>query len=251
MTSTRRNLVVVNAGDTSLHPRWLNEASSRNFDMFVSYFGNVPDKFRAGADYYENLAGLKWPTLARLCSQRQELFSMYDAFWFPDEDILADTRTICRMFDLFHASNLWLAQPALGAGSFATYKELLQIRHARLRFTDFVEVMCPLFNRQALAVLNFTFSLSVSGWGLDLLWPHLLNYPEDRIGILDETPVIHTRRVGSGPLYLHLAEIGINPQLEVCRLIRRYHIPRGPGQSANIQVYKTFRSAGGGAELSH
>ena len=43
----RRNLVVVRAGDSSLHPGWLAGPGERNFDLVVSYFGDDPAKFKA------------------------------------------------------------------------------------------------------------------------------------------------------------------------------------------------------------
>src|SRR2546423_553078 len=43
----RRNLVIVRAGDTSLHENWLAGPVDRNWDLIVSYYGDDPERFRA------------------------------------------------------------------------------------------------------------------------------------------------------------------------------------------------------------
>jgi predicted O-methyltransferase YrrM len=237
-SSKRRNLVVVRAGDESLHPKWLNQADSRNFDIFVSYFGKIPGRFEEEAEYYESVKGLKWPILEVLLSQNSDLFSAYDACWFPDDDLLTDAETISQMFDLFHAHDLWLAQPALGPGSHLTYPVTTQIPHMKLRFTGFVEIMCPIFNRHALSILGPTFGSSASGWGLDFLWAHLLDYPQDRIAILDETPVIHTRPIGGGSFYVECHKMEINPKADMIRVLTQHGIQ----WQQNIPVYKTIQN---------
>jgi hypothetical protein len=220
--TAKRYLVFVRAGDTSLHPQWLTEPRCRDFDLFVSYFGSTPGKFQEESEHYEAVPGLKWPALARLMAETPELLLSYDACWFPDDDLLASTETISRMFDLFQAYDLWLAQPALGPCSYVAHRVTTMIAGARLHFTDFVEVMCPIFSRHALGLLASTFRMSVSGYGLDFLWPHLLGYPVDRIAILDETPVIHTRPFGTGPAYEIFRASGINPEGEMEAIISRY-----------------------------
>jgi hypothetical protein len=239
MNASRRNLVVVRAGDRSLHPVWLAGESARNFDIFVSYFGTSPGKHQAQADYYEAATGLKFPALARLLAERSDMFSRYDAYWFPDDDLLADSETIGRMFELFHQHDLWLAQPALGPGSHLTYPATAQCRDATLRFAGFVEVMCPVFSRFSLGLLGSTFSASASGWGLDFLWAHLLKNPQSGIAILDETPVVHTRPVGGGSFYAECKKIGVNPRADLERILKQH----GLGWTRDIPIYKTLSNS--------
>lgn len=214
-----RNLVIVRAGDASLHPLWLSGAS-RDFHIFVSYFGRSADRWRDDADFYEHRPGPKWPCLHSLLQDNDWLIDEYDAFWFPDDDLAADADTLNRMFAFFHAHRLSLAQPALTRNSFYTWKSLLQDRDSVLRFTSFVEVMAPLFSRAALKVCWPTFNESRSGWGLDWVWPVLCrNAGEGRLAIIDGAPVRHTRPVG-GELYRNHA--GMSPRQDAERVIRKY-----------------------------
>ena len=217
----RRYLVVVRAGDKSLHLDWLKNGV-RNFDLFVSYYGQESGQFHEQAEYYEVTPGLKWPSLAQIFFQQRDLLLRYKACWFPDDDLQTDCQTINAMFALFEQYELWLAQPALGAGSHVAHWITTAIPGNRLRFTDFVEVMCPLIERDSLGIIGPSFSESTSGWGLDFLWPYLLHYPKNRIAILDETPVLHTRAARSGPFYQRCAELGVDPWAEIQTVAQKY-----------------------------
>jgi hypothetical protein len=72
---------------------------------------------------------------------------------------------------------------------------------SRLRFTNFVEIMCPCFSRKALMKCVDKFDENQSGWSYDALWNELLEHPRRSIGIIDDIIAIHTRPVFGGELY--------------------------------------------------
>ena len=214
-----RNLVVLRAGDASLHPEWLS-GPSRDFDLFLSYYGTVPGRYERDADFYERRPGPKWSCVAELLAANAWLLEEYQAIWFPDDDLSVDTDMINRMFAFFHAHQLCLAQPALTRNSYYTWSTLLQDERSYLRFTGFVEVMAPIFSQAALAACRHTFGESRSGWGLDWVWPTLCRSAGlDRIAVIDATPVHHTRPVG-GELYRN--HLDLDPRADAARIIRRY-----------------------------
>jgi hypothetical protein len=201
-----RNLAIVRAGDDSLHEQWA-AGERRDFDLFISYFGACPGRYAHGCDFYEQRSGPKWPCLGALLHEQPALLDQYDCIWFPDDDLAVDAATVNRMFAFFHASNVCLAQPALTRDSYCTWRTLRQASGCLLRFTGFVEVMAPMFSREALRVCAPTFTESPSGWGLDWLWPKLCADARlGRMAVIDATPVRHTRPCG-GELYRR------NPQL--------------------------------------
>lgn len=216
-----RNLVVLRAGDRSLHGQWIAGAP-RDFDLFVSYYGNEPDRYRADTPLWEARKGPKWPCIGDLLQAQPELLERYDTFWFPDDDLAVDTATINRMFALFRGLALALAQPALTPESFHGHPMLLQRPGHVLRRTGFVEVMAPIFEREALRACLPSFGRSRSGWGLDFVWPRLVG-AEGRaaMAILDATPVWHTRPLG-GELYRNHPEM--DPARDVERLILEYDL---------------------------
>ncbi|HSC65029.1 MAG TPA: DUF707 domain-containing protein [Caldimonas sp.] len=78
---------------------------------------------------------------------------------------------------------------------------MLQAPPAQLRFTGFVEVMAPLFSREALRSCAPTLDESRSGWGLGWVLPTLCERAGlGRIAIIDATPVRHTRPVGGSSI---------------------------------------------------
>ncbi len=200
-TPSRRNLVIVRMGDRSLHPHWI-AGPGRNFDLFLSYFGDDPERHRGDGEYFESRKGLKWPAIHDLLQENPELLKRYDVFWLPDDDLMATTDTINRMFDLFRGFALSLAQPALTRDSYYGWPLTLQDSRYYLRFTQFVEVMAPIFDITALESCRATFGESKSGWGLDFVWPKLCGRGRsDSIAIIDATPVKHTRPLGGGERY--------------------------------------------------
>lgn len=209
-----RFLIIGRVGDRSLHPHWLQGATP-HFDLYLSYFGDEPDKYRDQAQYYEQVKGGKWPVLHRIVAENPELMSKYDAIWMPDDDLLADAASINRMFALFEGLSLDLAQPALSHDSYYSHASLLQVPDSVVRYCNFVEVMAPIFSKLAMVQLQQSFGQSPSGWGLDNLWPHLLgNHSKRQIGIIDAVTVVHTRPVG-GELYK------LNPELSPARDIEK------------------------------
>lgn len=218
----RQNLIVVRAGDSSLHRQWLSKTTQRNFDILISYDGSDSCIYKDEADYYEEAPGLKWANLSRLFMKNRELLLSYDACWFPDDDLSIGAQTISRMFDMFHCYNLWLAQPALSAESRITHPVTRAKPNSRLRYTDFVEIVCPIFNRVSLAALGPTFADSASGYALDFLWPYLLGYPKDRIGILDEVAVVRLASAEGDSFFARCVSFGVNPSVEADQIVKRY-----------------------------
>lgn len=214
-----RNLVILRAGDNSLHRGWIAQPN-RDFDLLISYYGKQPGLHQADAEYYEHRPGPKWSCIGDLLGSHPELMERYDAFWFPDDDLAATTDTVNRMFALFHGFSLSLAQPALTRDSYYSWPHLLERPEYLIRHVDFVEVMAPLFERSALRACLKSFSESRSGWGLDWVWPTLAGRGRtDAIAILDATPVKHTRPLG-GDLYRNHPEL--DPRQDELRLVEAY-----------------------------
>ncbi len=222
----------------SLHSQWIKDISLRNFDIFISYSGNNLGTFQDQSNHYEAVRGLKWPNLARLFLQKRHLLLSYEACWFPDDNLLTDTQTISKMFNLFHLYDLWLAQPALPPGSQISHPATRMIQNAKMHFTDFVEIMCPIFNRKTLTELGPTFAASVSGYGLDFLWPYLLGYPKDRLAVLDASPIKNIKPAVSESFFKLCLNVGIDPNAEWQRITRRYGLSPEP----RTKIYATIPS---------
>jgi hypothetical protein len=193
MTLESRNLVVVRAGDESLHESWLDPAAERTFSLAVSYYGKEPGRWTETADRWVEAKGPKWGPLADFLDTEWEWISQFDYIALPDDDLSATASDWNRLFGAMREFGFDLAQPSLDYRSFWTHQITAQRPAYRARSTNFVEVMTPVFSRWALERCLPTFRMSASGFGLDVVWPVILQKAGRQMGIVDEVAFGHTR----------------------------------------------------------
>jgi hypothetical protein len=192
----KKYLVVVRAGDKSLHPQWIDDRT-RNWDIAVSYFGDHPDRYRGQYDLLHEFKGSKWEGLADFMQANEAFVSKYEYVWFPDDDLFTDCENINLFFHLSAGLGFSISQPALTRYSHYSWDITLKDERTDYRVTDFVEIMAPCFSLKHFDHFRSTFSINTSGWGLEWLWSDIVKKnAELKMGIIDRTPVYHTRKVG-------------------------------------------------------
>lgn len=222
-TRRRRNLVVLRAGDDSLHEHWLTGPAPRNWDLVVSYFGDDPHRYRTGDTLRLDRKGPKWPALHHVLTvDLAESIDDYDYIWLPDDDLATDTTTINELFEYAARYRLSLSQPALTEDSYYTHEITLVDRRFELRYTNFVEIMAPCFRREFLLRCLPTFDGTRTGWGLDFHWPRFAA-DTSSIAIVDAVTVRHTRPVG-GPNLTAARAAGVDPWTEYYDYLVRHEI---------------------------
>jgi hypothetical protein len=204
----RTNLVVVCAGDESLHPNYLEP--QRNYDLCVVYFGEQHNRYQNHAEHYLASKGLQTQLLDKLFRQKPELLEQYEQFWLPDDDLETITADVNRMFDLFSSSDFYIAQPSLKSDSIASFS-MLTCKGLGSCETNFIEIMCPLFRRRSLQDSVKFFAESATGWGVDELWSVRAIEKGEKLGIFDQVQVGHYRSIGSAQWYQSLE---IDPHME-------------------------------------
>ena len=125
--------------------------------------------------------------------------SKFEYIWFPDDDIQINTESINKLFVLAKKYNLWLCQPSLLG--YISHQITSPYQNSLLRYTNFVEVMAPMMNLDTVLKLKDTFDVNYSSWGLDGIWPYILGHPKDKIAIIDEIKMTHTKPPGNPELY--------------------------------------------------
>ncbi len=223
----RRNLVIVRAGNASLHPQWLAGTRDRSWDLLVNYFGDDPDKYKDQDIVRIDSKGPKWPALKALIEDHRDLVNRYDYVWLPDDDIACTASDINKLFEIARAEKLALCQPALTLNSYFTWGVTLKPLFTRLRYTNFVEIMVPCFEREFLLRCLPTMADNMSGFGLDFVWPKMLGKSAGKgasgTAIVDAVSVTHTRPLG-GPNYALLKERGITADEEGRELRQRHRV---------------------------
>lgn len=222
--SHRPNLVVVRAGDNSLHPQWLYTASvDRSWDILVSWFGNGdPDRFRDADILHTDCKGPKWSVVHKILRSNLPWKTDYRYVWIPDDDLECDGRDIDLFFETCGQFDLTLAQPSLSAASFVNHPITVQNPACWLRLSNFVEIMAPCFCVAALESCLHTFANTSSAWGLDYIWPILLG-SSAKVAIVDRVAITHTRPGGRGTSYDLIRTQGVDPRREMIELQKRYN----------------------------
>jgi hypothetical protein len=191
------NLVIARAGRNSLHHRWLAASNaSKAWDLHLCPYEALEESALVGCTSSPVIVGPKWSGLRELLRSWPG-WRDYEYIWLPDDDILTDATTIERMFEVANSLGFALCAPALHEASYYAHFVTMRNRRCFARSTGFVEIMAPCFSVQALERLLPTLELSTTGWGwgLDSLWPKLLDY--QNVGIIDAAAVLHTRPVGA------------------------------------------------------
>ena len=218
----KKNLVVVRAGNASLHPEWL--IGERDFDLVVSYYGDDPHQYRTEGVPRHDQKGSKWQGLYTLLTSDALDWRHYEYIWLPDDDLRTTAANLNGIFRVSLEQKVRLSQPASDWDSHISHLITAQHRGLLWRRTNFVEVMAPCFRRDFLEQVLPTFRENVSGWGLDFLWPHLLGGSE-YFGalIIDSHPITHTRPVGSAGHGTGTQQ-GPTPQQEMEALLAKWGV---------------------------
>lgn len=203
------DLVIARAGDASLHESW---GPGSDWDFVVSYYGQNPARFPGCLPS----PGGKLEALYNLWVEHPEILEgrRFVAVW--DDDIAADPEVISKVFSVMAEYGLALAQPALGPGSFVNSNTTAARPGLLLRYTNYVEVMVPVFSSALLLELLPKFEGLRFGWALDHYWyRHAAAY--GKVAVIDACVVTHTRKMGTGGLYKEG-----NPYQEQARTIASY-----------------------------
>ncbi len=193
----RDNLLIVRTGKASMHTQWAKKPSGdRNWDLLISHFGKgepqCPD-----AEMIVKQGAFKYSAASRLFKDIPWLRD-YRAVALFDDDVLTSWQDINRLFEIFHKFDLDLAQPSLTLDSYWYHPVTVNRPDCFLHFTNFIEPMLPVFSQKALAICLPTFEKSVTSWGLDWVWPHLLGNRRNKVAIIDAVAMRHARPLGMG-----------------------------------------------------
>lgn len=219
-----RYLLIVRAGDRSLHPGWLSGA--RDWDLHISYFGDKENPF---GDLPPGVTmsrekGPKYLGLKDCLDTHSRFLNNYAHIGLADDDLACDAAVWNTAFHALDESGADLGQPSLLWRSFYSYDITMQRRWLKYRVTDFVEVMAPIFKADFLREVLPTFAANRSSWGLDYVWREIAKRRGRKLAIVDAAALLHTRALGKGGQY-SAANMGGNTQLgEYQTLLDAYQI---------------------------
>lgn len=184
------NLVFTSAGDRSNLRGWL--AGRRDFDLWTVYYGDRPGMFQELSNFHVSHKGSKFQNLHHCYRQWPQLLAPYDAIMVMDDDIVIDATGITRLFEIRRELDLWALQPAFRLRGKVSWDITSVHATAKLRYTNFIEMACPLFRRDKLDAFMAVYDPELVGYGIDWWFLHTLGAElADRVAVVDEVTCIN------------------------------------------------------------
>ena len=195
----KKVLIIVRCGNKSLHTNWVK--SNVNYDIILLPYEKVSFLDSKNSILTKVSKGQKWKSVYNYILDNIDFVIKYSHVWIPDDDLDSSAEILSAFFSAAQKENVKLAQPSLTLDSFYSHLITLSFPFSYSRAVSFVEVMAPLFSRDALLDCLWTFNINESGWGLEELWFKILSSKSDfksnNIVIYDCFSIKHTRPVGA------------------------------------------------------
>jgi len=193
----RRRLLFTSAGADVDLSKWL--APDRSFDVWVSYRGEDEPAWWREVDRFERSRSAKFPAFKLAHASSMDLLRRYDAVFLLDDDIEISSAEIERLFAIRDRFDLWILQPSYCRTSKISHAITQQDGRGKLRFTNFVEVGVPLFQRSRLDDFMMVYDPALVGFGVD--WWYLDHLGPDlsrRVAIVDDVACLNPSRTSGG-----------------------------------------------------
>jgi len=187
--ANRKYLVFTSAGENANIKQWL-AGDKRIFDVCVVNYSAIDNLHRSDADYYFQIKGGKFPNLQKVYFDNRNILKQYDAVWVADDDIIIDTQSINELFLTLAEKSLTLLQPSFRATGKVSFPITRQRLLTSLRYTNFVEMTCPVFKTDFLIKFLEVFDPALVGWGTDWWFLNLIT-AEDKVAISDQVSCIN------------------------------------------------------------
>jgi hypothetical protein len=192
-----RYLVFTSAGDRSNLRLWLG--SSQIFDLWVTYYGDQRGLYSDIAQLYNERKGSKFQNLKYIYENWPDVLMPYDAVMVIDDDILITSAKLGALFELRERLDLWILQPAFSPRGKVSFPITRVHWPFVLRYTDFVEMTCPLFRRDKLDKFMSAYDPILAGFGTDLWFLSVLGPSlEGKVAVIDDIVCVnpHDRAKG-------------------------------------------------------
>ena len=208
----RPYLAIMRCGATH---RLVDDGGARQFDLALNFFAPPTGRLLEDCEYAYSGGVNKYKGARQFIDDA--MLDRYRGFIFLDDDLEITYSELSRFLDYCWAHRFRLAQPSLSSNSYYSHPHLLNAAPFGWRQVHMIEVMCPYFPSDTLRIALDSFDLSYSTWGLDELWPVLLDLEPV---VVDEFTIWHTRAVQSaeGTFYKYLKGIGVSPHEELWKL---------------------------------
>ena len=191
------NPVFTSVGDRGNLSDWLH--GRRDFDLWVTYYGETSGRFREVADYYNERQGSKFQNLSFAYRTWPHLLDRYSAIFVMDDDLVISGTAISSLFEIRERYDLWALQPAFDPRGKISWSITRVNPCTRLRFTNFIEMTCPLFRKDKLDAFMAVYDPELVGWGCDWWFLDVMGEDlRDRVAVVDTITCINPHDTTKG-----------------------------------------------------
>lgn len=239
-----KNIIVICAGDTSLHYKKKWFAKSRKYVLCVIYYGDdniIENDYKNSSDIFIKNKGPKW-SLIRQFLIKWKKWKTFNYIAFPDDDLDITVTKLNNLFKIGSKYKLNLYQPALidNGPLYVKHNILKENKTCKLRYTDFVEIMIPIFSQYALkkSYKILTDRNIKSAWGVDYIIPTKILHKKN-IAIIDSIPIKHTKPLGALNAQIKSSfykTYNIDPEKEL-----KYFLTKYKGRTYQQTVFKCIK----------
>lgn len=221
----RKYLVWIQSRVGSEFFRWYRDGK-RNWDLLINYYDSDPLRPDIG-EYILSQRGTKFTAIFNVW-RYANIFEGYEYIIFIDDDLQFKYKDIDKYFRFISENSIDLSQPSLTAGSYCVWPVFFNKRSKGYRCTNGVEIMMPAFSQRAISLMAPYFGLSVSGFGLDLLFAQLAEKNNFKVAVVDAIRATHNSVIdqSSGAYYELLRSFGINSKFELWSLMKRFDLDK-------------------------
>ncbi|MDD5069437.1 MAG: hypothetical protein PHV17_01815 [Candidatus Omnitrophica bacterium] len=198
--SRSKNLVFVSAGDRAQFHQSDNFKKDKNFDLWITYYDDKEkNQYIEHADFYNRRKGSKFINFHYIYQRYRNLLQGYEAIFLIDDDLGLKVSNISRLFEIRQFYDLWILQPSFDPRGKISHAVTRSRPFSSLRYTNFIEVTCPLFKKDKLDLFMKEYNPIVEGAGLDYWYSYLIgNNHKNKLAIIDSISCINpnSKRLG-------------------------------------------------------
>lgn len=188
-------LVFTSAGNKNALLNWVN--SEKVFDLFCVYYANGQEqKLAEYCDYFVSHKGAKFPNLLWVYQNWPDIIERYEYILVLDDDLLLTAANLNKHFEMHKNESLWLSQLAFHRRGKVNHKINEAQPFSYMRYTNFVEVNSPLFDRTSILDFLQVYDGEVVGIGVDYWYSEQLSRKDEchnKIAIFDIIPCCNPR----------------------------------------------------------
>lgn len=194
-----KNLIVASVGDNLPNEcvrSWIE--GKCNFDLMCIYYGHskvIFDQYKKQSKFCFWFKHVNAKFHCIYNAQIKNIIFEYDYILFADDDVLISTDGLNNLFKIANDNNLQICQPAIYNTTYGNF--LTPQSNNSIRYTTFVEIMFPLFNKDALDKCLKSILLTESSWGSDVAWWYILGEDPKSIAVIDSVEANHIGQLHS------------------------------------------------------